>query len=125
MNITISELLMSDKVSKEQIIDIMYDALNIMQSYNGNTIVSCLTDAIEGSNICLKEKMKIYKIAVTWTETGTVLIEDNNLESAIEKAEKTIDGIPLPHDGEYLDESFQIDKDTTKLLNEMNALNGR
>ena len=64
------------------------------------------------------EKTKLYKIAVSWTETGVVLTKGNNLESAIKKAEKGIDNILLP-DGEYLNDSFQIDKDTTKLLNKI------
>ena len=59
--------------------------------------------------------MKTYKIAVSWTETGIVLIKGNNVESAIKKAERTIDDISLP-EGEYLDGSFQIDKETTKMI---------
>jgi predicted neutral ceramidase superfamily lipid hydrolase len=59
--------------------------------------------------------MKTYKIAVSWTETGIVLIRGNNIESAIKKAERTIDDIPLP-EGEYLDESFQINRETTKMI---------
>lgn len=61
---------------------------------------------------------KLYKIAVSWTETGTILIESNDIESAIKMAERTINDIKLP-EGEYLDESFQIDKDTTRLLDSM------
>ena len=59
--------------------------------------------------------MKTYKIAVSWTETGIVLIKENNVELAIKKAERTIDDISLP-EGEYLDGSFQIDKETTKMI---------
>ncbi|MEA3295542.1 MAG: hypothetical protein U9Q27_00140 [Patescibacteria group bacterium] len=61
---------------------------------------------------------KLYKIVVLWTETGTILIKDDNIESAIKKAERTIDNIKLP-EGEYLSESFQIDKDVTRLLNNL------
>jgi len=57
-----------------------------------------------------------YKIAVSWVETGIIKIEGNSVEAALKIAEKTIDDMRLP-DGEYLDESFQIDKETTKLLN--------
>jgi hypothetical protein len=60
--------------------------------------------------------METYKIAVSWTETGIVSIRSNNVESAIKKAEKTIGNIALP-EGEYLDESFRIDKETTRILN--------
>lgn len=61
---------------------------------------------------------KVYEVAVSWTETGIIPIEADSLEKAIKKAEKTIDDIPLP-EGEYLDDSFQIDKDTTKILHQM------
>ena len=60
--------------------------------------------------------MKTYKIAVSWTEIGVVSVRSNNVKSAIKKAEKTIGNIALP-EGEYLDESFQIDKETTRILN--------
>lgn len=56
-----------------------------------------------------------YKVVVTWTETGIVEIEEISVEDAIKNAEKTIDDIPLP-ESEYLDESFRIDKETTKLM---------
>lgn len=58
-----------------------------------------------------------YKVAVSWTEVGVVEIEAANVEDAIKKAEENIDHLILP-EGEYLDESFRIDVDTTELLNE-------
>ena len=69
-------------------------------------------------NIPVSWTDKIYKIAVSWTETGIIPIKANNLEAAIEKAEETIDNISLP-EGEYLGDSFQIDKDTTRILHKM------
>lgn len=65
--------------------------------------------------------MKTYEIAVSWTETGIVLVKENNVELAIKKAEKLVDKLPLP-EGEYLDESFRIDKETTKILNDIEKL---
>lgn len=59
--------------------------------------------------------MQTYQIIVSWTEVGMVLIKADNIESAIKKAEETVDDITLPN-GEYLSESFQIDKDVTKIL---------
>lgn len=56
-----------------------------------------------------------YKIAVSWTEVGIVEVEGISIKNAIEHAERTIGDIPLP-EGEYLDESFRIDKDTTMVL---------
>ena len=79
-----------------------------------------LLDAFSTTNIFHRrqkeQKMETYKIAVSWTETGIVSIRSNNVESAIKKAEKTIGNITLP-EGEYLDESFRIDKETTRILN--------
>jgi len=59
-----------------------------------------------------------YKVAVSWTEVGIIKVEGTSVENAIENAEKRIDDLILP-EGEYLDESFRIDKDTTKILNKM------
>lgn len=61
---------------------------------------------------------KIYEVAVSWTETGIIPIEADSLETAIKKAEETVDDIPLP-EGEYLDNSFQVDEDTTRILHQM------
>lgn len=57
-----------------------------------------------------------YKVAVSWTEVGIVKVEGTSVENAIENAKKRIDALILP-EGEYLDESFRIDEDTTKILN--------
>lgn len=59
-----------------------------------------------------------YKAAVSWTEVGIVEVEGTSVENAIENAEKRIDDLILP-EGEYLDESFRIDEDTTKILNKI------
>lgn len=57
-----------------------------------------------------------YKVSISWTEVGIVEVEGTSVEDAIENAEKNIDDLILP-EGEYLDESFRIDKDTTRVLN--------
>ena len=72
----------------------------------------------------MKQKVAIewdrYKVGVSWTEVGVIEIEAANVEEAIKKAEENIDDLILP-EGEYLDESFRIDKDTTRVLaNETN-----
>lgn len=67
----------------------------------------------------MKHKVAIewtrYKVAVSWTEVGVVEVEGTSLENAIKNAEENIDDLILPM-GEYLDESFRIDKDTTMVL---------
>ena len=58
-----------------------------------------------------------YKVGISWTEVGIVEIEGASVEDAIANAEENIDDLILPM-GEYLDESFRIDKDTTRMLAE-------
>lgn len=60
----------------------------------------------------------LYQIDVSWTETGTIMMEADNLDSAIKKAKETLDDIDLPK-GEYLDNSFQVDEETTRLINKI------
>ena len=50
--------------------------------------------------------MKTYKIHCSWNVAGTMLVEADSLEDAERKA---IDEMPLP-EGEYLDDSFKLDK---------------
>ena len=52
---SIEDILMDDNVSKEQIIVVMYDALDTMQRYNGNTVTYCLIGAIKDSDIVYEE----------------------------------------------------------------------
>jgi hypothetical protein len=48
---------------------------------------------------------KIYKLTVSWGESGTMYVEAESKEEAIRKA---CDDLPLP-DGTYLEDSFQVD----------------
>lgn len=50
---------------------------------------------------------KKFKIPVTWEVFGEMEIEAENLEEAYDIARES----PLPEDGEYISESFQIDYD--------------
>lgn len=58
-----------------------------------------------------------YKVSVSWTEVGVVEVEGTSVEDAIANAEKNIDDLILPM-GEYLDSSFRVDVETTKVLAE-------
>lgn len=60
---------------------------------------------------------RIYRIAVIWTETGVIKVNAKNVEDAIRKANETKETTLLP-EGEYLDGSFEIDVETTKILNQ-------
>jgi hypothetical protein len=51
--------------------------------------------------------MKLYKIPVEWTMTGTVEVESESLLEAIDEAYEA----SLPDDGEYMDGSFVVQED--------------
>jgi hypothetical protein len=51
----------------------------------------------------------VYKIPVVWTMMGYMNIEAENLESACNKVMDA--GAELPEDGNFLDDSFGIDKE--------------
>lgn len=61
--------------------------------------------------------MKNWKIAVWWMESGVVNIEAKTLEEAIKLAADENDPLPL-WESEYIDESFRVDIETSKELNE-------
>lgn len=45
-----------------------------------------------------------FKIPVSWTMVADMIIEADDLDDAIEKAQEA----PLPTDGEYCDSSFEV-----------------
>ena len=57
--------------------------------------------------------MKKFQIACDWAESGEMYVEADSLEEAIKIAENSDD--PLPH-GDYIDGSFQVNKEVTELL---------
>lgn len=59
-----------------------------------------------------------YKVAVTWEMYGTLDIEANSWQEALEIANKTQDDLPLPDDKTYVDASFRIDAESTQAINE-------
>jgi len=60
---------------------------------------------------------KIYKIPVTWEVYGTVEIEADSLDEAIEIA--LIDpSIPLPKESDYVDDSWTVgDREVAEIIN--------
>lgn len=61
-----------------------------------------------------------FLLPVTWEMCGTVSVKANTLDEAIQRFYETADDIPLPHDSNYVDGSFQLssnDRDFIKLLN--------
>lgn len=52
--------------------------------------------------------MKNWKIPVVWQEMGTVEIVADTLAEAIELAKDTDGKIPLPDDGYYIEDSWDV-----------------
>ena len=62
--------------------------------------------------------MKSWKIPVTWGMVGTVKIEANTLEEAIEIARDDDRIIPIPDDGTFIDGSWEVDCEDVDYLRE-------
>jgi len=58
---------------------------------------------------------KYYEIPCTWEVYGTLEIEADSLEEAIELAER--DDSPMPDDSDYVDGSFQVERDIAEEIN--------
>lgn len=57
--------------------------------------------------------MKTYKIPVSWTVTAEMEIQAKNIAEAISIAEDA----PLPTDPDYLDSSFEINREIITCVN--------
>ena len=58
--------------------------------------------------------MKKFKIPVTWEVYGTIEIEANSLEEAIQQFDEVEingEGYPLPLDNDYINDSFNREQD--------------
>ena len=55
--------------------------------------------------------MNTYRISCEWAVCGTMYVEADSIEEAIQKAE---DDYPLPTDPEYIDGSFNVCYDITQ-----------
>ena len=58
---------------------------------------------------------KYYEIPCSWEVYGTVEVEANSLEEAIELAER--DDSPMPDASDYVDGSFEVDRDVAEEIN--------
>ena len=58
---------------------------------------------------------KYYEIPCSWEVYGTLEVEANSLEEAIELAER--EDSPMPDDSDYVDGSFQVDRDIAEEIN--------
>ena len=59
--------------------------------------------------------MRTFEVAATWTMQGTLKVQADSLEEAIDKALDT--SLAKFEDVEYVDDTFEVDVDTTDDLN--------
>lgn len=76
-----------------------------------------IVDSIERKIKKLQEKeaekgKKLYKIPVTWTMVGYIEVMASSPEEAIRLAEEEGVNCPLPDNGEYLEDSFEINEES-------------
>lgn len=62
--------------------------------------------------------MKQWEIPVVWTMMGTIKVEAETLAEAIEIARDERGEIPIPDNGEFLDDSWEVDCDDIDYLRE-------
>ena len=63
--------------------------------------------------------MKTWKIPVVWQMMGYIEVEAGTLAEAIKIAKDDNNSVLLPHNGEYLDESWEVDmEDDEEFLRE-------
>ena len=63
--------------------------------------------------------MKSWKIPVSWWMIGTVTAEAATLEEALNYVQKEIDIPPLPTDGKYVNDTFEIDCSDIEAVREL------
>ena len=54
---------------------------------------------------------KTYKVPVVWSMMGYVLVDANNETAAMQYVKEHLDEFPLPTNGSYLDDSFEVDEE--------------
>ena len=59
--------------------------------------------------------MKTYNIPVIWQVWGIIKINAESLEDAIDEVESQ----PLPHNGEYIEGSFEVDSEGVSMYNKV------
>lgn len=57
--------------------------------------------------------MAKFAVPVMWQVSGYYIVEAGSVEDAIDKAERDLPHLPLPDNGEYVDDSFEMFLDET------------
>lgn len=58
-----------------------------------------------------KTQEKVYRFGCSWQLYGHITVRAKNEEEALRKAKKLARVCPLPDDGEYLEDSFELDEE--------------
>ena len=58
-----------------------------------------------------KTQEKVYRFGCSWQLYGHITVRAKNEEEALKKAKKLARVCPLPDDGEYLEDSFELDEE--------------
>lgn len=58
----------------------------------------------------------VYKVPVVWSMMGYVLVDADSSEEAMEYAREHMDDFALPTNGEYLEDSFEIDEEGEPIM---------
>lgn len=58
----------------------------------------------------------VYKVPVVWSAMGYVLVEAEDGEEAMKYVKEHLDEFPLPANGEYIDDSFEIDEEGEPIM---------
>lgn len=58
-----------------------------------------------------KTQEKVYRFGCSWQLYGHITVRAKNEEEALKKAKKLARVCPLPEDGEYLEDSFELDEE--------------
>ena len=59
----------------------------------------------------MKREKKIFKIPVQWIMVSEISIEAESEEEALKIANEKIDEIPVPQNGNFLDDSLEVNND--------------
>lgn len=63
--------------------------------------------------------MKSWKIPVVWQEMGTITVVADTLAEAMELAKDEDGTIPLPDNGSYLDDSWELATEDMEAVREL------
>lgn len=85
-------------------------------SFEKGTMFSDLETDVEYSGLLFDIK-KQYKIAVVYQKMGYINVCGDSIEDAIEWAKTHLNELPLPKDEFYLEESYEIDEESSKVAN--------